>query len=1042
MPNFFSKFAKKKMAQSFLYSVAEAYTSKYDDFSEFMFVFPGRRAGTFFLKHLAEASRGHDMLLPEVTTMADFAETLSGRVVANRIEMLFILYQAYTDLLRKDGVKKVPEFDLFRRWGETALSDFNEVDMQDVDPEAIFKNVKDIKEISSNFLTEEQLKVMNEFFGQAYDPKMLAEGFWKSFGEAEDDELHTRFRLLWQVLSPLYSAFKAKLEERHLISPGGAYRLAADRLQGGIPSELKAKKIVMVGFNALTSTERRIFDALDAMRSDDDDDTFVDFFWDAAGPVINDKSSTAGRYVQYNMQRWQSPSWALPYLSKSAVDRMPANMKVIAVPSNSMQTKIIAEELEDMHHRLPDKDFADTKVAVVLPDEHLLIPMLYSLPDGIEDVNLTMGYPLRLSSIATFVSLLRRMQASRRKTGNGIGYYFKDLNMLLSHTFSRVLFGSGASRVKEWIEQHHRYIVDLADVKDICPEMTRLLRPLPDDASPSQTAQWLDLILGSIAQSLACDDADTSSGKGDAYVCRVDEANIAVYRLALTRMLEVVDEYGIDMHWRTFLTLTDRLLAGETVNFEGQPLRGLQVMGILETRALDFERIIIPSLNERIMPARRRTRTFISDSLRKAYGLPPVNYSESLFAYYFYRMIARAKEVVLLYDSRSSDGARNGDVSRYVLQLQYLYARDILKTESRSFTMSKSELSPSPVAKTDEMMDVLKSFLDPEDERSNLSATALTKYAGCQLKFYYEHILKIKTDEESTEYIDAITQGSVVHDVMQAIYLPEECQKIYLEHPQVIDASLIKAKIQDTGGIDDMIRRSINTRFFHLPASESDRPLRGSSAHVAKILRKQVLGILDFDLKQTPFLLYGVEMDGNVSLKMPDGRLLNMRYAIDRLDTARIAINGVTTEMLRVVDYKTGSVHAEAETMESVFAGDYKGKNLLQLWLYANLFDALPDKNIDKNAPRPVLDLFSGGSGLPRRSMLLELYEVSRMASGKHVYPKVSGEFQMDHTAQNDEFLSNLEKMLTGLFNPDEPFRPSEDEQNCRYCPFKTICWR
>lgn len=1030
------------MAQSFLYSVAEAYTSKYDDFSEFLFVFPGRRAGTFFLKHLAEASHRRDMLLPEVTTMAEFAETMSGRVVANRIEMLFILYQAYTDLLRKDGVKNIPEFDLFRRWGETALSDFNEVDMQDVDPEAIFKNVKDLKEISSNFLTEEQLKVMNEFFGQAYDPKILAEGFWKTFGEAEDDTLHSKFRLLWQVLAPLYDAFKKKLEEQSLISPGGAYRLAADRLEKGRPAELKAKKIVMVGFNALTSTERRIFDALDALGNNEDDDTFVDFFWDATGPVINDKSSTAGRYVQYNMQRWQSPSWAASYLSKSDVTGMPAKMKVIAVPSNSMQTKIIAEQLEDMHRRLPAEDFTDTKVAVVLPDEHLLIPMLYSLPEGIEDVNLTMGYPLRLSSIATFVSLLRRMQASRRKTGNGIGYYYKDLNMLLSHIFSRVLFGSGASKVKEWIEQHHRYIVDIADVREICPDMTRLLSPLPDDASPRQTAQWLDLILENIARSLACEDAEATADRGGVHVCKVDEANIAVYRLALTRMLEVVDEYGIDMHWRTFLTLTDRVLAGETVNFEGQPLRGLQVMGILETRALDFERIIIPSLNERILPARRRARTFISDSLRKAYGLPPVNYSESLFAYYFYRMIARAKEVVLLYDSRSSDGARSGDVSRYVLQLQYLYARDILQSESRSFAMSKSELSPSPVAKTDEIMDVLRSYLDPEDKGCNFSATALTKYAGCQLRFYYEHILKIRTDEESTEYIDAITQGSVVHDVMQAIYLPENYQKIYLEHPQVIDAALIQAKIKDTRGIDDMIRRSVNTRFFHLPAEESDRPLRGSSAHVAKILRKQILGILEFDLRQTPFLLYGVEMDGNVSLKMPDGSLLNMRYAIDRLDTVRLAINGTNTEMMRVVDYKTGSVHAEAETMESVFAGDYKGKNLLQLWLYANLFDALPNKNIDKNAPRPVLDLFSSASGLPRQSMLLELYEVSRMRSGNHVYPKIAGEFQMDHSGQNAEFLSHLERMLTNLFDPDEPFLPSDDEQNCRNCPFKTICWR
>lgn len=495
------------------------------------------------------------------------------------------------------------------------------------------------------------------------------------------------------------------------------------------------------------------------------------------------------------------------------------------------------------------------------------------------------------------------------------------------------------------------------------------------------------------------------------------------------------------MQWRTFLSIADRLISAEAVNFEGQPLRGLQVMGMLETRALDFDRIIISSLNERILPAKRRARTFISDSLRRAYGLPPVNYSESIFAYYFYRMIARAKEVVLLYDARSSEGARSGDVSRYVLQLQYLYAKDKLKLESRSFDISKSDLQPSPIKKTEEIMDLLSAYRDNGPEGRNLSATALTRYADCQIRFYFEHLLRIHTDEESVEYIDAITQGNILHYVMENIYLPMEKQGHYLSKPELIDADLITAKKKDIKGIDKLIRHGINKLHFHKKEEKFDTPLRGSAQYVAKVLRGQVLNILDFDLKQAPFLLYGVEIDGNVSIRMPEGKPVNMRFAIDRLDKPQGDPTLINANNLRVVDYKTGSVHVESESMESVFAGDPKGRNLLQLWLYANLFDSLPDKNLNKDDPRPVLSLFEEVERLSKQPLILEIYDVNSLKSGKHTYPKIAKTEQTIHTEQNIEFLGHLKATLTELFKEGE-FKPTQNLTSCAYCQFKTICWR
>lgn len=1023
------------MAIPFLESIAKAYAGNNEDLSDHLFVFPSRRACTFFLKNLNDALRGRVVMLPDVITMPEFVEKVSGRVIASRIELLFIMYKAYVELQKSLASSSIQEFDRFRRWGETALSDFNEVDMQDIDADEIFKNVKDIKEISSNFLSEEQLKVMEEFFGQTYDPAETAKGFWKDFNDNKDNELHKKFLPIWQTMAPLYHAFHDSLKKKGLISSGGAYRLAADILEKEIPEQISAKKIVFVGFNALTHTESRIFDTMASYVTDDEAEPFADFFWDVVGPVIKDKNSAAGRYVMRNLERWPSPEWAAPYLAMSACDNMPPAIKVIAVPSNSMQAKVACEEIEKMGQRIENSEFSDAKVAVVLPDESLLIPILYSIPERISDVNLTMGYPMKLSGAATFVSLLRRLQGSRRKSGNNIGYYFKDLELVLSHPFSHSLFGDAVSKVKEWIKKHHRSIVNIRDIRDINKEMSELLAPLPDDATPEESVIWLEKILLRVSESIA------QSGM-KILKANVDASNLDVYRQLIRLLLDSVKEYGISMQWRTFMSLSDRLISGETVTFEGQPLKGLQVMGMLETRALDFERVIIPSLNERILPARRRVRTFISDSLRRAYGMPPVNYSESIFAYYFFRMIARAKEVVLLYDARSSEGARSGDVSRYVLQLQYLYAKDSLKLESRSFDISKSDLQPSPIEKTPEIMDLLSAFRDSGDQGRNLSATALSRYADCQIRFYFEHLLRIHTDEESVDYINAITQGNILHYVMQNLYLPVEKQKHYLSHPVIIDEAVIEAKKRDKNEIERLIRAGINKEHFHLPDDKLDTPLRGSVVYVAKVLHNQVLNILDFDLRQTPFLLYGVEMDGNVSINMPEGAPVNMRFAIDRLDKVKTKVENEVKDVIRIVDYKTGSVHVEAESMQSVFEGDPKGRNLIQLWLYANLFDALPDKNLKKDAPRPILDLFSNECGLPHQQMILELYDVNKLKSGSHTLPIINDTIQEVHSAMNEEYLKNLEKTLIQLFDKNEPLNPTNNPASCSYCQFKTICWR
>lgn len=1026
------------MSQPFLRSIAQAYTSKFNDLAEYKFVFPNRRSGTFFLKEVSDCYKDTCRVLPEVATMSDFTEQLCGYVVAGKIEQLFILYHVYCRLLAADGVKELPSFDRFRRWGETALSDLNEVDMQSADADALFKNVKDVKEISANFLTDEQLAVMEEYFGYDKNSGERVRTFWKTFieyetGAHEKNELHSKFRLIWQMMSPLYHAFRKELESRGLISNGGSYRRCADLLEENASALLTSKKIVFVGFNALTASERRIFNALAKYEMDDGSSAYSDFIWDITGPVICDNASSAGRYVRHNAKRWPMPEWLLPFIALSEEKEITPVIRTIGIPSNSMQAKVASEEVAAMARRIPEEDFNSAKVAVVLPDENLLLPMLYSLPEEIRNVNLTMGYPIKLTAIATYVSLLRRLQGSRRRSRGKIGYYFKDLELVLSHPFSQILFGAETERTKYWIKDHHRTIVDIDEFRDECPVIGELLIPFPDSASGSDAAVWLDAILETLLCNLSENDHVTIKNN-------LDKATVEFYRLSLRRMVDIAREYDVAMEWRTFLTMTDRLISGETVTFEGQPLVGLQVMGLLETRALDFERIIIPSLNERIMPARRRPRTFLSDSLRQAFGLPPVNYAESIFSYYFYRMIARAKEVVLLYDSRSSEGARNGDVSRYVLQLKYLYARDKMTIDNRSFLISKSDLRPYPIVKKGDpyVEAILKRYCNQEEDSENLSSTALTNYASCQVKFYFHEVLKLRDDVESTDFIDAITEGNIVHYVMEHLYLPADKRKRLLKHPELIDEEFLKQRIEDQDRIDRLIRKAINKMHFHLPQSRQDDPLHGSAKSIAKLLRKQITNILEFDLIQAPFKLYGVEISGNVAVIF-DGRKINMRFAIDRLDSVSIHEDGEYKECLRIVDYKTGSTYRVAESLKSVFEGDYRCKHLLQLWLYANIFNAVSAESDDFGIGRQEIRLTSEGSGAT--PLILELYNVNKIKSGQHTYPMVENVEHKTHLALNEEFLKELRQMIGSLFeNPT--FEPTCNASTCNLCSFKNICWR
>lgn len=1052
----------------FLKAVAKAYVEKAPGtLDNYCFLFPNKRSCTFFHKYLKELlPKGGMIIAPRLMTISDFIAEISGLVTDSSTDLLFTLYDEYRKYMLVRGVKEVPGFDSFMRWGEAVLQDFNDVDLFLVDHKEVFKNVKDSRSIASNFLTENQIEVMINYFN--YDPRSEdINGFWKNFNDDDSKDPAKpkgKFMLLWQILSPLYENFTAAISARGLATQGSAARKALENLRNNGETLLRSKgieRLVTVGFNVLSMSEFEIFRSLKSFLCGknfaiEDSDAFTDFYWDAAGPVLNaDEPNSASRFVKYNMEQFPSPEWSAPYLEESDVEGMPELVEITS-PSNSMQAKIAASVVEEIKNEGLVTDFSNADVAVVLPDESLLFPLLHSLPAEDLSVNLTMGYPLRQTSAISLVALLRQMLSRRRVKEGSTVFYKPDLKAFLSHPLIQTLGGvSTISTVNDFISSSRSSEIGMTAVRNYIIERARnaeeaasrpivqlldLIASFPDKTTDAgvesavRSLEYMGRIIAFIKDKLRTRDA----GQGTWFKAEIDVAHLDVYSDALRRLADCVSVHKTAMTEQTVLYLADRLLGAEKVQFEGEPLIGLQVMGLLETRGLDFDYLIIPSLNERIFPRRARSRSFIPDTVRKGFCMPPSNYQESLFSYYFFRMISRAKKVWMIYDGRMSTGGKTSEPSRYLQQLRHLYAGKSLRQREYSFELSENARELAPISKTKGVMDRLDEYRrytsnpsGPDDAgRRNFSASALQRYLSCQAKFYYEVLVGIKQPEEVTDDIDAISFGKIFHKSMEELY-PKATPGV----PKVITADVIDRILNDTPLIERTVRKAIATEHFRLKGEEADKMaanLPGGPAMIVEGMADTIRKVIEHDRRLTPFTLLGAEIKDTLPLevKKADGSTfnVNMKFAIDRLDHIPAENN------LRIVDYKTGSVHLEAAKFEDIFSDDYKTSNIFQLFLYAQMLGDYQKEHTIK------CDYPEDGKGDPDPSC--EIYQVLKIDSGTRNLPKIEKKVIRRYSEVSVHFREGLDRLMSEIYNPDIPFRHTDNPAACAWCHLRELCGR
>lgn len=1029
----------------FLKAVAQGYVRRYRDLSKFCFVFPGRRSGTFFLKYMRECAGNRTLLAPRVVTITDLIDDICGLIPDNRIDLLMLLYNCYCEIVTEyyGNNANLPDFNSFWSWGDMILSDFNDVDTHLADPDSLFKNLADLNEIATDFLTDEQREVMTTYFNVTPPHKEVSD-FWRNFKNgknwdepSENPRLRSRFLHLWQVLAPLYHRFNEKLASEGLSYSGSAARQALTIVErDGAFHDDETVKLVFVGFNVLTAVEWKLFKAFSCMTCTPAgvEEPFADFVWDMNGHPMKDKHNSAARYVRRGMKDFPKPDWL--DLSATVSSGVPESIKVISAASNIEQAKLAALEVNNLNASTTQEDIDNAKIAVVLPDESLLIPMIYSIPRNIDSVNLTMGLPMRHTPVATYVSLLRHLQNRLRRDREPV-FYYEDVEAILAHPLSMTLLGPTAvMEIKGNLYKSRRRFVTAHTLTNKHPESSILFHAVDADASPDASLDYVETILRRIDELHLFDSTEhiEENDRESTSISNLLHVHIEAYLAALQRLRRACHERNIDADFQTIFFMADRLIAGDKVLFEGDPLRGLQIMGLLETRSLDFEHLIIPSMNERIFPRRMHTRSFIPASLRVAFGLPTTQSQESIFAYYFYRLISRAKTLTLIYDARTG-GLRSGDPSRYILQLKRLYAKGKVKTVASQFALHTHEKAPVSVVKNQRIMQRVSQYLQSGD--SYLSASSLNKYMACPLDFYYSYIERVNVQDAPAEFMTAVDLGNVVHKAMMWIYMDHVDGKTKGYKP-VTPHRLTKAFFDTlladgNRTIDEVVRRAINSEYLKVPL---DNKLSGEALIQSRLIADTVRDLLRIDAQFDSLEIISCEVPVKVPYVMHDGRTVQFTMTIDRVD--KVTSHGRTR--YRVVDYKTGSVSMNNESLDDLFAGKHSSKYPFQLMLYCHLMRVRKEIGDDEELEPVIYDVL-------RRRLVSPA--VSRVcADGKSQTVTITSDTQVSTYRDGvvldvaGEFADGLQRVLEELLNPEEPFSQCEDPSSCVYCNFRDLCRR
>ena len=969
-------------------------------------VFPNKRAGLFFNEYLLECSGNTPIWSPRYMTISELFQQNSELVVGDSILLVSKLYKEYirpkrADESQEEYEKSIEDIDSFYYWGEMMIRDFDDIDKNLADAGRLFANIKDLKEMGTgkDTLTDEQKESIERFF--------------KNFNPDAGSDVKSSFQNLWERMYTIYSNFKESLRKINVAYEGMLYRDVIERDEELL---LKHEKYVFVGFNALNGAEtalfRRIKESGKAL-----------FYWDYDKHYTEPAGHEAGHFMRKNLKLFPNAlhNEDFNYLSQSK-----KNITVVSAGTDSIGARYVSSWLDS------NLTANNVETAIVLCDETLLDPVLHTIPGEanghtLNSMNVTMGYPIQNTPIFSLVKQLVELQ-TRGWSEKHSAFNLNHVCKLLKHPY--VIQGSDAAR------ELYTYLVKnnvfYPTAEQLCKDS--FLEMLFTHSA--ENSQWIERISG-IIYTVAENRSKVAEEKDEIYDKLFSEAIMKVHSQA--QRLNALHSAGeLNMKLPTLGRLFMRMLSSLSVPFHGEPVVGLQLMGLLETRNLDFRNIILLSVNEGALPRVSSENSFVPYNLRKAFGLTLSEHRDSIYAYNFYRLLQRAENVTLVYNS-STDGKYRGECSRYILQLLGSNLYDIKKI-TLSARQENKEIVINDVAKTPEMIKRLRERFDTgySSQAMDISPSAINRYIRCGLDFFYYYVLGLKPLEEVSTELEATDIGTIFHSSAEMMY-----DKIVSNWSNIITGNLLEHYVNNPKLLYEFIDAAFKKEFFKKGKLEYN----GEQYIKRGVLNNYLLRLAKIDADYADFLYIGSEKSIRIAHPLKcNGFDAQLRIGgkIDRIDVKGDTVN--------IVDYKTGS----ADKKESISLDDIFGNNAdsagyrLQAFLYAIALDELLNKSTDMILERDlawVNDVVKSGAQKVAPSLLY--MKKSKDKKTKQPIDNISREdciIKLDKEAVTDikslkeEFIAKLDDVLYEIFDIDTPFSFAQNEKSCEYCKYKGIC--
>lgn len=958
--------------ESFLKLVAaDLYKHTEGNLAHTAVVFPNKRAGLFFNEYLAQESDS-PIWSPAYVSISELFRSLSPWEVGDPVKLVCELYKIF-----RRETQSTETLDDFYFWGEMLISDFDDADKNKVDTDKLFSNLQDLRNIMDDytFIDDEQEEAIRQFF--------------QNFSIERRTALKERFISLWNVLGNIYKGFRESLASQNIAYEGMMYRHVIEHLD---VDKLPYEKYIFVGFNVLNKVEHTLFTQLkDAGKAV--------FYWDYDEFYMKENRQAvtheAGEFIRRNLRDFPSPLSGELFKNLSK----PKEVHYIASSTENAQARYLPQWIRN-NLTTPEKE-----TAVVLCNEALLQPVLHSLPAEVKHVNITMGFPLSQTPVYSFLITLLELHTHGFNFKSG-RYTFQSVVTLLKHPYTRQLTGQAELLEKELTRNNRFYPLPGELGKD--EFLTRLFTPLSGNLNLcirlSETLQQV----ASIYQANTSGTEDT-----DAFNQLYRESLFKAYT-TINRFRTLIEEDELTVQSETFRRLLVKVLSATNIPFHGEPAIGMQVMGVLETRNLDFRHLVLLSVNEGQLPKSGGDSSFIPYNLRKAFGMTTIEHKIAVYAYYFYRLLQRAERITLMYNT-SSDGLNRGEWSRFMLQFLIEWPHPITR-QFLEAGQSPQGTSPITVEKTPDVMRRMQSLFDVRaNPKAKFSPSALNYYLDCPLKFYYRYVAGLSAPDEVSAEIDSATFGSIFH------YAAEHIYKDLTTHGKVINKEALETLLRNEVKLQDYVDTAFKKLFFNVPQNEKPE-YNGVQLINSAVIARYLKQLLQNDLRYAPFTFIASEMevDEPIDIQTPKG-VIKSRIGgiIDRMDSK----DGT----LRIVDYKTGGDADTPPHVESLFIPDKKRSNyVFQTFLYA----AIMCRKQPTMKIAPAL-LYIHRAATETYSPVIQMGE-----------PRKPKEAVEDFSKYEKEYRERLQGLLEEIFNPEKSFTQTEIIEKCTYCDFKALCKR